>query len=63
MADPIDIAEYMPHMVAEVMCVRCLHRWWAVWMQGTALKDLECPNCGPGFVILTGQFADADGRE
>ena len=63
MADPIDLAEYMPHMVAEVMCVRCLRRWWAVWMQGTDLKDLECPTCGPGFVILTGQFADADERE
>lgn len=63
MADPIDIAEYRPHMVAETMCVKCLHRCWSIWMKGTPLKDLHCPNYGPGFVILTGQFADAGERE
>lgn len=26
-----------------------------VWPESTLLKDLECENCGPGFVIKTGQ--------
>lgn len=51
----IDICENSPHCVAELICVRCGTRWIGVWPEGTALKDLHCENCGPGFVIKTGQ--------
>ena len=51
----IPIEEKMPHVVSEVICVKCGHRWISVRPQHTLLKDLECPNCGQGFVIETGQ--------
>lgn len=44
-----------PHNVAEVICLKCLHRWIAVYPTETLLKELECP-CGEiGYVIKTGQ--------
>ena len=50
-----DILENEPHEVAEVICLKCLHRWIAVYPQETLLKQLEC-KCGAiGFVIKTGQ--------
>ena len=52
----IDFDELTPHTVQEVVCLKCLHRWIAVYPQQTQLKDLQCPNCGEqGFVIATGQ--------
>ena len=51
----LDIEEYFPHEVSEVICVKCLKRWISVRPQGTWLKDIECPNCGKGYVINTGQ--------
>ena len=51
----IDICENSPHRVAELICVRCGKRWIGVWPEKTLLKELECENCGPGFVIKTGQ--------
>ena len=50
--------ETVPHVVSEVMCVRCLHRWLALRPDSVLLKDLECPNCGPGAVIETGECLD-----
>lgn len=50
-----DINENKPHCVAELICVRCGKRWIGVYPEKTWLKDLECENCGPGFVIKTGQ--------
>lgn len=51
----IRIEEKMNHEVAEVICLKCLKRWIAVYPQSTLLKDLEC-TCGEvGFVIKTGQ--------
>ena len=48
--------EHTPHVVQEVVCLSCLHRWIAVRPQETLLKSLECPNCGKvGYVIATGQ--------
>lgn len=48
--------ENTPHIVQEVICLSCLHRWIAVRPEGTLLKDLECPHCGKvGYVITTGQ--------
>lgn len=43
------------HKVSEVICVKCGHRWIAVRPSETLLKDLECKNCGQGFVIETGE--------
>lgn len=52
--DKID--EKLPHMVSEVICVRCCSRWISVRPVGTLLKDLECMNCRQaGAVIETGQ--------
>ena len=51
----VDIEEYTPHEVSEVICVKCCHRWISVRPKGTLLKNIECPNCGKGYVIKTGQ--------
>ena len=50
-----DINDYRPHTYSEVMCVKCLSRWIAVRPTGTMLKELECTNCGRGYVIETGE--------
>lgn len=51
------IEEYMPHLVAEVMCAKCLRRWIAVFPERTPLINLECPGCNlTGFVFCTGQI-------
>lgn len=53
----IDINEYSPHKVSEVICVKCAYRWLAIRPVNTLLKDLECPQCGlQGFVIETGEI-------
>lgn len=54
------IEEKMPHRVSEVICVKCGKRWLAVRPATVWLKDLECPNCGPGWVIETGQVLEED---
>ena len=51
----VDFYKYCPHRVSEVICVKCGHRWIAVRPGGTLLKDLECPYCGPGYAIETGE--------
>ena len=51
----IDINENRPHEVAELICIKCFHRYIGVYPQTTLLKDLECQNCGKGFIIKTGQ--------
>lgn len=52
--------EYLPHEVSEVICLKCLHRWIAVYPSQTLLKELECP-CGEiGYVIKTGQTIPED---
>lgn len=49
----------MPHLQAEVVCLKCLHRVRAVWPAVTPLKQLECSGCGEiGFIITTGQRDD-----
>ncbi len=52
----INIKEFTPHKVSEVICIKCGSRWIAVRSEKTLLKDLECKNCGQGFVIETGQI-------
>lgn len=50
-----DINENEPHCVSELICVRCGKRWIGVYPEKTWLKEIECENCGTGFVIKTGQ--------
>lgn len=56
--------EYLPHEVSEVICLKCLRRWIAVYPSQTLLKELEC-QCGEiGFIIKTGQTIDeSEGEE
>ena len=48
-----------PHAVSEVICVKCCRRWIAVRPEDLLLREIVCPDCGPGFVIETGQDLDA----
>ena len=51
----VNIEEYTPHEVAELICLKCNTRWIGVYPQNTLLKDIEC-KCGEkGLVIKTGQ--------
>lgn len=51
----VSIEHNLPHNVAEVVCLKCLRRWIAVYSDETPLRDLEC-TCGEvGYVIKTGQ--------
>ena len=57
MCEITDIWANQPHIVSEVVCLKCLKRWIAVRPEGTFLKDLECPQCGNvGFAINTGEI-------
>ena len=51
----MDFESNKPYEVSEVICIRCGKRWIAVRPRGTLLKELECSECGIGFVINTGQ--------
>jgi hypothetical protein len=62
MSKVVDIDANKPHMVSEVLCVHCVHRWISVRPVETLLKDLKCPNCQKqGGVIETGQLLDVGG--
>lgn len=51
----VQLEEHMPHRTAEVVCLRCLYRYQAVWPEATPMKDLECSNCERvGYIIGTG---------
>ena len=58
-----DFESYLPHEVSEVICLKCLHRWIAVYPKDTLLKQLECKCGGVGYVIKTGQTLDEDKEE
>lgn len=60
MAKIIDINADKPHEVCELICVKCGYRYIGVYPQGTLLKDLECPNCGKGYIIKTGQNIESE---
>lgn len=50
-----NLDENLQHEVCEVICLKCLRRWIAVYPTETLLKNLEC-QCGQvGYVIKTGQ--------
>lgn len=55
---PVNFEAETPHKVSEVICVKCGSRWISVRPAGTLLKSLECPNCGPGFAIETGEVME-----
>lgn len=56
MGNIVDIYEKKPHVVSEVVCLKCLKRWISVRPEETLLKDLECPQCSEiGFAIETGE--------
>lgn len=52
--------EYLPHEVSEVICLKCLHRWIAVYLSKTLLKELQCKCGAVGYVIKTGQTIPED---
>lgn len=52
----IEISEYQIHLVSEVVCLKCLRRWISVRPECVFLKDIECPACGAGYVIETGEY-------
>lgn len=45
----------IPHVVQEVICVKCCTRWIAVAPTSLLLKEYECDRCGKGYIIKTGQ--------
>lgn len=56
-----NIEKNMPHLVCEVMCWKCGHRWIAAFPGQTLLKELECPECHEqGFAFGTGQVLPED---
>lgn len=56
MAEIILIEANLPHSVSEVICLKCLDRWIAVYpTESNILKKFECKNGHIGFVIKTGQ--------
>ena len=56
MGEITDIWANKPHIVSEVVCLKCLKRWIAVRPEETLLIDLECPQCSEiGFAIETGE--------
>ena len=60
MSKVVNIEENMAHKVSEVICVKCGKRWIAVRPTVTKLSDIECPNCGQGYVIETGEDLSED---
>jgi hypothetical protein len=56
MGEIVDISDIKPHRSSEVICVMCGMRWVAIRPEGTLLKTLHCENCGPGYVIETGEL-------
>ena len=51
----LDIAENLPHEVAELICLKCLKRWIGVYPERSWLNTFEC-TCGcMGAVIKPGQ--------
>lgn len=55
MGEIINIEANLPHSISEVICLKCLDRWIAVYPIPAYLKKFECKNGHIGFVIKTGQ--------
>lgn len=53
----IDFESNLPHIVSEVICIRCRKRWISARPTEVLLKNLQCPKCKKkGYVIETGQI-------
>jgi len=52
----VNLDAHRPHRTLEVICVKCCKRWMAVALVETPLIKYECPNCGAGHVVSTGQW-------
>ena len=52
------IEENLPHKISIVVCLKCYKRWVALRPEQTLLIDLECENCGKGYVIETGEIVE-----
>ena len=54
-----------PHSLGELMCVRCMTRFFAVWPTKMFLNDLVCPRCCElypvGSIIATGCYQASGG--
>lgn len=59
----VGIEDNLPHEVSEVICLKCLRRWIAVYPQSTPLKMLECKCREVGYVIKTGQTIESEGKD
>jgi len=55
MKNIIDLDKYKPHKMSIVICLKCYRRWAAVRPETTRLVELECEECGSGYVIETGE--------
>ena len=43
-------------IVRELICVKCLHRWFSLYPDDILLRELTCPHCKVlGAIIDTGQ--------
>ena len=60
MDNVVDIEWLFPYKVSEVICINCKKRWVSVRPFIVLLKDIECPNCGQGFVIETGEILNKE---
>lgn len=58
MSKLIELDDYRPHKVSELICVRCGKRFIGCRPVGLKLKDIDCEDCGPGFIIETGEVFD-----
>ena len=49
--------EGIDHIVEELICIECKHRFLDIRPLTSWLKDLECPQCGKmGYLINTGEI-------
>lgn len=58
MNDIINIDDYIVGRMSELICVKCGQRFISWRPKGTRLKDIECENCGAGYIIETGEIID-----
>jgi len=54
-AEIIPIEANLPHIISEVICLKCLERWIATYPAHLTLKELSCERKHKGFIIKTGQ--------
>ncbi len=53
-----NITDSLPHRTSMVICLKCYFRWLAIRPVQVRLDQLECKECGPGYVIETGEILE-----